>query len=130
MDVIYLNFSDPWPKARHAKRCLTHVNFLALYFRLLGPGGTLYFKTDNRGLFDFSVEQFRLFGMDIRELSYDLHHSGYVNEVQTEYERKFSGRGTPINYCAAVFTAASGQGVETRPPRDSRPPAPAEEGRQ
>ncbi|MEE3381082.1 MAG: tRNA (guanosine(46)-N7)-methyltransferase TrmB [Succiniclasticum sp.] len=122
--TLYLNFSDPWPKARHAKRRLTHVNFLALYFKLMGPGGQLFFKTDNRPLFDFSVEQFRLFGMEIRELSYDLHHSAFRNEVQTEYEMKFSGRGTPINYCYAVFTADSGKDVVTRPPRNIRPEVP------
>ena len=101
--TLYLNFSDPWPKARHAKRRLTHRNFLTLYKNLMGEGGVLYFKTDNRELFDFSVEEFREFGLDIQELSYDLHHSDFVNEVQTEYEKKFSAWGKPINYCKAVF---------------------------
>ena len=118
--TLYLNFSDPWPKARQAKRRLTHRNFLGMYLKLLGVGGRLFFKTDNRKLFDFSVEEFKEFGMEIRELSYDLHHSGYRNEVQTEYEKKFSALGTPINYCAAVFTKESGK-VETRPPKNIRP---------
>lgn len=118
--TLYLNFSDPWPKAKQAKRRLTHRNYLGLYLKLLGVGGCLFFKTDNRKLFDFSVEEFREFGMEIRELSYDLHHSGYRNEVQTEYERKFSALGTPINYCAAVFTEGSGR-VETRSPKNMRP---------
>lgn len=100
---LYLNFSDPWPKARHAKRRLTHRNFLAKYQRLLGKGGHLRFKTDNRALFDFSVEEFKEFGLEIIALSYDLHNSDYDNEVQTEYERKFSSLGTPINFCEVVF---------------------------
>lgn len=100
---LYLNFSDPWPKARHAKRRLTHRSFLAKYQQLLGKGGHLRFKTDNRGLFDFSVEEFKEFGLEIIALSYDLHHSEYENEVQTEYEQKFSALGTPINFCEVVF---------------------------
>ena len=61
------------------------------------------FKTDNRGLFDFSVEEFKEFGLEIIALSYDLHHSEYENAVQTEYEQKFSALGTPINFCEVVF---------------------------
>ena len=98
-----MNFSDPWPKARHAKRRLTHRNFLAKYAQLLGKGGHLRFKTDNRGLFDFSVEEFKEFGLEIIALSYDLHNSEYENAVQTEYEQKFSALGTPINFCEVVF---------------------------
>ncbi len=100
---IYLNFSDPWPKARHTKRRLTHRNFLEKYKQLLGKGGHLRFKTDNRGLFDFSVEEFKEFGLEIIALSYDLHNSEYDNPVQTEYEQKFSALGTPINFCEVVF---------------------------
>lgn len=118
--TLYLNFSDPWPKSRQAKRRLTHRNFLSLYQKLLGPGGVLYFKTDNRRLFDFSIAEFKAFGLEIRELSYDLHHSAFLNEVQTEYELKFSALGTPINYCKAVFTEASGQ-IEARSPKNIRP---------
>ena len=76
-------------------------------------------------LFDFSVEEFRAFGMEIRGLSYDLHNSSYPNEVQTEYEKKFSALGTPINYCEAVFTADCGK-VETRSPKNIRPAVSAE----
>ena len=100
---LYLNFSDPWPKARHTKRRLTHRNFLEKYKQLLGKGGHLRFKTDNRGLFDFSVEEFKEFGLEIIALSYDLHNSEYDNPVQTEYEQKFSALGTPINFCEVVF---------------------------
>lgn len=100
---LYLNFSDPWPKARHAKRRLTHHNFLALYKQLLGEGGHLRFKTDNRALFDFSVEEFKEFGLEIVGLSYDLHNSDIENAVQTEYEQKFSALGTKINFCEVIF---------------------------
>lgn len=100
---LYLNFSDPWPKVRHAKRRLTHHRFLEKYAQLLGKGGRLRFKTDNRGLFDFSVEEFKAFGLKLVALSYDLHHSEYENPVQTEYEQKFSALGTPINFCEVEF---------------------------
>lgn len=100
---LYLNFSDPWPKARHARRRLTHRDFLAKYENLLGKGGHLRFKTDNRGLFDFSLEEFKEFGLEIIAVSYDLHHSEYANPVMTEYERKFSALGNPINFCEVVF---------------------------
>ena len=100
---LYLNFSDPWPKARHAKRRLTHHNFLALYEKLLAPGGKLRFKTDNRALFDFSLAEFRDYGLELTAVSFDLHHSNYENEVQTEYEERFSSAGTPINFCEAKF---------------------------
>lgn len=100
---LYLNFSDPWPKVRHARRRLTHRGFLELYKKILGPGGHLRFKTDNRPLFDFSVEEFREFGVEIIALSYDLHKSEYENEVQTEYEEKFSALGNKINFCEIVF---------------------------
>lgn len=100
---LYLNFSDPWPKARHARRRLTHRDFLALYKKLLGKGGHLRFKTDNRVLFDFSLEEFRAFGLEIIALSHDLHHSEYDNPVMTEYERKFSALGNPICFCEVVF---------------------------
>ena len=67
--TLYLNFSDPWPKKKQAKRRLTHRNFLGLYLKLLGIGGHLFFKTDNRTLFDFSIEEFKEFGLEIRGLS-------------------------------------------------------------
>lgn len=103
VDCIYLNFSDPWPKARHAKRRLTHRDFLATYKKILKPQGHLRLKTDNDGLFAFSVEEFKAFGVKIVALSEDLHHSDYLNEVQTEYERKFSALGKNINFCEIEF---------------------------
>ena len=96
-----------WDNPRDAVIWITLMllarNFLAKYQRLLGSGGHLRFKTDNRALFDFSVEEFKEFGLEIIALSYDLHHSEYENEVQTEYEQKFSALGTPINFCEVVF---------------------------
>lgn len=103
-DIIYLNFSDPWPKARHAKRRLTHRTFLQKYERILRAGGHLRFKTDNDDLFAFSVEEFKAYGLEITALTNDLHNSACDNPVWTEYETKFSKRGKNINFCEVVFT--------------------------
>ncbi len=100
---LYLNFSDPWPKARHAKRRLTHRSFLEKYRQVLCRGGHLRLKTDNRGLFDFSLAEFEALGLDIALVSYDLHHSAFSNPVQTEYEQKFTALGAPINFCEVIF---------------------------
>ena len=98
IDRIYLNFSDPWPKDRHAKRRLTSRQFLARYDEFLKKEGTVEFKTDNRDLFDFSVEETKEAGWNIEQITYDLHNSE-MNEgnVMTEYEIRFSSEGTPIN---------------------------------
>ena len=98
VDKIYLNFSDPWPKDRHAKRRLTSRQFLARYDEFLKKDGTVEFKTDNRDLFDFSVEETKEAGWNIEQITYDLHNSD-MNEgnVMTEYEIRFSSEGTPIN---------------------------------
>lgn len=97
IDCIYLNFSDPWPKSGHAKRRLTYRGFLALYQELLVSNGVLAFKTDNEGLFDFSVEEFQEFGLEIEWITRDLHHSEYSQgNVMTEYEALFSSKGQPI----------------------------------
>ena len=96
--VIYLNFSDPWPKARHGKRRLTYRTFLSLYRQLLTEDGKLCFKTDNRGLFDFSITEMTECGWRIENLTYDLHNSPFNEKnVQTEYEKLFSGKGMPIH---------------------------------
>ncbi len=101
VDRIYLNFSDPWTKDRHAKRRLTHKNFLDLYEKILAPGGEIHFKTDNRPLFDFSLESFKENGWELSELTYDLHNSGFEGNIMTEYEEKFSGLGFTINRVVA-----------------------------
>ena len=97
VDCIYLNFSDPWPKKGYAKRRLTHVGFLELYKQVLREGGLLRLKTDNEGLFDFSLEQFAEAGLTIEWQTRDLHASE-KNEgnVMTEYERNFSEKGQVI----------------------------------
>jgi tRNA (guanine-N7-)-methyltransferase len=100
---FYVNFCDPWPKAKHAKRRLTHVLFLEKYRTLLQAGGKLFFKTDNRPLFDFSLEQFAEAGLAVDALSFDLHNSSMTDNIMTEYERKFSGFGEKINRCEVVF---------------------------
>mgnify|MGYP000769603331 CR=1 FL=1 len=95
---IYLNFSDPWPKDRHAKRRLTSEGFLNLYHTILNPDGYIQFKTDNRDLFDFSVETAENSPIwNIKELTYDLHHSEFLQgNIMTEYESKFVAEGKPI----------------------------------
>lgn len=100
IDVIYLNFSDPWPSKRHAKRRLTHRGFLSLYRTVLSDDGGLYFKTDNRDLFDFSLAEFSENGWALGEVTYDLHATALPN-IATEYEEKFAAAGLPIHRLAA-----------------------------
>ena len=97
-DRIYLNFSDPWPKARHAKRRLPSKEFLARYDEILSPDGVIEFKTDNRELFDFAVEEVPNSPFEIVQITYDLHHDEAMNEgnIMTEYEERFSGKGNLI----------------------------------
>ena len=103
LQKIYLNFSDPWPKAKHAKRRLTYRSYLAIYQELLSEDGDIEFKTDNRGLFEYSLISMNQYGMEFVDLSLDLHHSeGYEDNVMTEYERKFSPFG-PIYKIEAKF---------------------------
>jgi tRNA (guanine-N7-)-methyltransferase len=97
VDRIYLNFSDPWPKDRHAKRRLTSTRFLERYDNILTPEGRVMFKTDNKDLFNFSLEQVEEAGWILENHTYDLHHSEYnEGNVMTEYEEKFSAKGNPI----------------------------------
>ncbi len=97
VDTLYLNFSDPWPKKGYAKRRLTHVGFLELYRQILVPNGLLRLKTDNEGLFAFSLEQFQEAGLTVEWKTEDLHASEKASEnVMTEYERNFSQKGQVI----------------------------------
>jgi len=97
VDGIYLNFSDPWPKDRHAKRRLTSRQFFARYEKLLKPEGKIQFKTDNSALFDFSLEEVEATNFKANEVSYDLHNSEWnEGNVMTEYEERFSAKGNPI----------------------------------
>ncbi|MBQ8174539.1 MAG: tRNA (guanosine(46)-N7)-methyltransferase TrmB [Clostridia bacterium] len=96
-DRVYLNFSDPWPKKGYAKRRLTYRGFLRVYFSLLKMGGELRFKTDNIGLFDFTLEELAVVGLTPHFVTRDLHREPVVaDNVMTEYERNFSEKGTPI----------------------------------
>ena len=94
-----INFSDPWPKARHAKRRLTSTEFLARYEKVLVENGRVEFKTDNTELFNFSLEQVKEAGWELLAYTYDLHHQEEMNKgnIMTEYEQKFSEKGNPIN---------------------------------
>ena len=102
VDRIYLNFSDPWPSNRHAKRRLTHGNFLKLYRQVLKMGGQIHFKTDNQPLFEFSVEELPKFGFELSEVTRNLHENGPVG-VMTDYEAKFYELGKNINRCVATM---------------------------
>jgi len=101
VDVIYLNFSDPWPKARHEKRRLTSVNFLKLYDKFFKDKCVIIQKTDNDDLFSFSVEEIKNYGYEIKEISYDLHSTNIPN-IKTEYEEKLSNKGIKIKYLKAI----------------------------
>lgn len=101
VERIYLNFSDPWPSNRHAKRRLTHPGFLEIYRDVLQDGGEIHFKTDNRGLFEWSLFQFPKAGYSLAQVTRDLHQNG-VQGVMTDYEEKFYQQGVKINRCVAV----------------------------
>ncbi len=97
VEQIYLNFSDPWPKERHAKRRLTSKKYFERYAQVLAPNGRLDFKTDNRSLFEFSLKEAELAGWDVVNYTFDLHHSKMAEgNIMTEYEEKFSAEGNPI----------------------------------
>ena len=104
VEKIYLNFSDPWPKDRHAKRRLTSGRFLARFANILSDSGTIEFKTDNRDLFDFSLEEVEPAGWKVLASTYDLHNDPKMCEgnIMTEYEEKFSSAGNAI--CKYVIT--------------------------
>ncbi|ATD29964.1 tRNA (guanosine(46)-N7)-methyltransferase TrmB [Macrococcoides bohemicum] len=103
IDRVYLNFSDPWPKTRHAKRRLTHANFLSVYKTILKDEGEIHFKTDNQGLFEFSIESMSQFGMKLKNINLNLHDNEPADNIKTEYEEKFSAKGFRINRLEASF---------------------------
>lgn len=103
VDRIYLNFSDPWPKKRHAKRRLTYRSFLALYQQILREDGELHFKTDNRGLFVYSLESMSQFGMYFTKINLNLHQEDEGDNIPTEYEHKFAEKGSRIYRMEAKF---------------------------
>ena len=112
VDLIYINFCDPWPPKRHAKRRLTHRNFLLLYRQVLKEAGQIHFKTDNAPLFEFSVLEFPAAGYRLEEVTRDLHGEG-IQGIMTDYEEKFHNLGTKINRCVAI--------------KDELPPEPEQE---
>ena len=98
VDAIFLNFSDPWPKKGYSKRRLTHRRYLSLYMTLLKEGGIIRFKTDNVGLFDFSLEEVSAMGLPLDKMTRDLHSSEWnEGNIMTEYETAFSSQGVSIN---------------------------------
>lgn len=103
VDHIYLNFSDPWPKNKHEKRRLTFHTFLEQYKAVLKEEGQVTLKTDNKGLFEYSLVSFSNFGMILEDVSVDLHADEDPLNVETEYEEKFSAKGQPIYRCTARF---------------------------
>lgn len=102
IERIYLNFSDPWPKNAHAKRRLTSNRFLPIYETILNSNGEIHFKTDNRLLFEFSLESLNNYGLILSNISLDLHNSNFENNIMTEYEERFSKFG-PIYRLEAKF---------------------------
>ena len=109
VDLIYINFCDPWPSVKHSRRRLTYEGFLRSYRHVLKEGGQIHFKSDNRDLFEWSLFQFPKAGFSLSEVTRDLHGGG-VQGVMTDYEEKFHLMGTPINRC-----------VGTREPMDPEP---------
>lgn len=103
VDQVYLNFSDPWPKTRHEKRRLTYKSFLAVDEAILRPAGEIHFKTDNLGLFEYSLASFSQYGLILQKVWLDLHASDYEGNIMTEYEQKFASKGQPIYRVEAKF---------------------------
>lgn len=103
IERIYLNFSDPWKKSKQAKRRLTHKNFLDRYKKVLNEGSYIWFKTDNRKLFEFSLNSFCAEGFKLQNITLDLHDSGFEGNVITEYEQRFIDLGQPIYRLEATF---------------------------
>ena len=101
IDRLFINFPDPWPRKKNAKRRLTHRGFLDKYCRVVRENGEIHYKTDNAPLFEFSVEEFAACGLQVKNLTRNLHENGIVG-IMTGYEEKFHALGTPINRCEVV----------------------------
>lgn len=106
VDRVYINFCDPWPGARYAKRRLTHPGFLVRYRKVLAEGGQIHFKSDNHDLFEWSLFQFPKAGFELSEVTRNLHEHG-VRGIMTDYEEKFYNLGTPINRCVGTMVELS-----------------------
>ncbi|MCD1259409.1 tRNA (guanosine(46)-N7)-methyltransferase TrmB [Paenibacillus athensensis] len=106
LERIYLNFSDPWPKKKHARRRLTHSGFVDKYKQILNENGEIHLKTDSQSLFEFSLNSFSDMGLRMRNISLNLHAEGiHPDHVMTEYETKFAGQGMNIHRCEVVIGA-------------------------
>ena len=101
IDRLFINFPDPWPRKKNAKRRLTHRGFLQKYCHVVRTGGEFHFKTDNAPLFEFSLEEFSACGLQVKNCTRNLHENGVVG-IMTGYEEKFYALGTPINRCEVV----------------------------
>ena len=121
IDLLYINFCDPWPRSKNAKRRLTYHAFLEKYKKVLKLNGEIHFKTDNRKLFDWSLPEMESCFLELRNVTYDLHANGPVG-IMTGYEEKFYEMGTPINRCEAVVVTK-----EPRPEDKKESAAPEEE---
>lgn len=125
LDRLFINFCDPWPSHKHARRRLTHVNFLVLYRGILKVGGQIHFKSDNKDLYEYSLFQFPKAGYELSEVTRNLHEHGICG-IMTDYEEKFHNMGTPINRCVGTKLALDPE-PEFRPivgPAQSRPEQP------
>ncbi|GIP34447.1 tRNA (guanosine(46)-N7)-methyltransferase TrmB [Paenibacillus sp. J2TS4] len=121
LERIYLNFSDPWPKNKHARRRLTHPGFVNKYLSLLNARGEIHFKTDSRNLFEFSLNSFADLKLRMRAISLDLHSDGLREDlVPTEYELKFVSQGMPIYRCEVVVGQQSLEAHEIRLKQEGR----------
>ncbi|WP_204465599.1 tRNA (guanosine(46)-N7)-methyltransferase TrmB [Shouchella xiaoxiensis] len=103
VDRLFINFTDPWPKSRHEKRRLTYKTFLAIYKQVLKKDGEIHFKTDNQGLFEYSLHSMSTFGLSLKNVSLDLHNSAIENNIMTEYEERFSEKGMRIYRLEATY---------------------------
>ncbi|MDF2854455.1 MAG: tRNA (guanine-N7)-methyltransferase [Neobacillus sp.] len=103
VDRVYLNFSDPWPKSRHEKRRLTYKDYLKSYEDIMVDKGEIHFKTDNQGLFEYSLKSFSAYGLLLTFLSLDLHNADFEGNIMTEYEQKFSEMGNRIYRCEVKY---------------------------
>lgn len=101
IDRLFLNFPDPWPRSKNAKRRLTYHTFLKMYTRVIRDGGELHFKTDNAKLFEFTLEELAALGLPVKNLTRNLHENGQVG-ILTGYEEKFYAQGVPINRCEVI----------------------------
>ena len=137
VDLLYINFCDPWPSVKHSRRRLTHEGFLRSYRKVLREGGEIRFKTDNRALFEWSLFQFPKAGYELSQVTRDLHANG-VQGVMTDYEEKFYRLGTPINRCVGTKVKLPDVPVEESLNRaldglecvwDELPPLPEQTGR-